>query len=133
MGKEKDPDNELIQEAVKAFAGSLYKEDPETSFRFIFEEYLQNTNSYKDLGMRFIFPKLNVGLGNVSRLIESVFTASKFVSGVFELNNIIRVINRFSGTNVDENEIYNFFISYLGGSLDSILLNPPRGKNISLR
>jgi hypothetical protein len=128
VGKEKYPDNELIQEAVKAFASSLYKEDPETSFRFIFEEYLQNANSYKDLGIRFIFPKLNVGLGNVSRLIESVFTASRYISGVLEFNNLIRVINRFSGTYVDENEIYDFFTSYLGGSLDHILLNPPWGK-----
>ncbi|MHA1975349.1 MAG: hypothetical protein ACW98I_00480 [Candidatus Hodarchaeales archaeon] len=71
-GKENSPDTELIQEAVKALAGSLYKEDPETSFRFIFEEYFQNAQVYENLGLRFNFPKLDGGLGKVSRFIEIV-------------------------------------------------------------
>jgi hypothetical protein len=122
-GKDVLSDIELMQETVKALVSIVYKEDPENSFRFIFEEYLEHPEIYQRLGGEFQVPGILNGQGGVARLIDAALVTSSFISGIFEFKKLIRVVNKFGGTSANKNELQEFFISYLSGKLDNILLS----------
>ncbi len=53
--------------------------------------------------------------------------ASRVGAGAFECRRIISLANKIAGIRFTEEEIFEFFKSYLDGSLDSIITNPPEG------
>jgi len=126
-------DENILDEAVKAYVQAMYKGDATNSYRLLLEEFNKNQEIYKRLGLSFSYPELKTGEGTVSRMMDATYIASTFSSGVFELRRIISIVNRIGEVGFSENEILNFFKAYLDGGLDNILLNPPDTKSYSKR
>ncbi|MHA2247417.1 MAG: hypothetical protein ACXADY_20890, partial [Candidatus Hodarchaeales archaeon] len=118
---------EHFKEASKAFIWTIYKEDPITVQELLFGEFDQESQTFEKLGLVFSYPEIPRWGKNVSSIMNSVHLASTFSSGVFELRRLMSIVNKIGEVSFTENEIKNFFKSYLNGSLDKILLNPPKG------
>lgn len=121
---------ELLEEASKAFIWSVYKEDEIKSYRLIFEEFYENNQNYEKLGASFSYPEISISLGrNVSQMMDVVHQVSLFIGGVLGLRRIISIANRIAEVSFSEEEIVNFFSSYLSGGLDLTLSDPPEGRS----
>ncbi|MFX0183916.1 MAG: hypothetical protein ACFE95_12605 [Candidatus Hodarchaeota archaeon] len=122
-------DENILDEAIKAYVQAIYKGDATNSYRLLLEEFNKNQEVYKKLGLSFSYPELKTGEGRISRMMDATYIASTFSSGVFELRRIISIVNRIGEVGFSENEILKFFKAYLDGGLDNILLNPPDNKS----
>ncbi|MHA2306501.1 MAG: hypothetical protein ACXACU_14040, partial [Candidatus Hodarchaeales archaeon] len=121
-------DKTLIDEAIRRYVQIVYKDDPQIGYRLIFEEFLLNKNVYERLGLTFEVPAIPT-TGGVQRIMESMDLAASLGAGAFEYRRIISLANKIAGVRFTEEEIFEFFKSYLDGSLDSIVTNPPEGKS----
>jgi hypothetical protein len=120
--------NSLLDEALRRYIQIVYKDDPEIGHRLIFEEIRLNGQLYEKLGLILDYPTI-LARGGVQRLMESMDLASSLGAGVFEYRRIISVANKIAGVRFTEEELIDFFKTYIEGSLESILLNPPEGKS----
>ncbi|MFX1508494.1 MAG: hypothetical protein ACFFDC_20630, partial [Promethearchaeota archaeon] len=119
----------LLEEASKAYIWNVYKEDETKCYRLIFEEFVNQEEVYKKLGVTFSYPQISLGGGrNVSQIMDAVHRSFKQnVGAVLGLRRIISIANRIAEVGFTEEEIINFFTAYLSGGLDSTLSNPPEG------
>jgi hypothetical protein len=116
----------LIEEASKVFLLSVYKVDEIKSHRLLFEEFNKFNQQYETLGIIFNYPEFSLSReGNVSQIMEAVHVASVLAGGVNGLRRIISLANKIGEVSFTEEEMKNFFASYLSGGIDSTLLNPP--------
>ncbi len=118
---------ELLEEASKAYIWNVYKEDETKCYRLIFEEFIKYKEVYEKLGIIFEYPEISLGGGrNVSQIMDAVHRSfTQNVGAVLGLRRIISIANRVAEVSFTDEEITNFFTSYLSGGLDSILSNPP--------
>ncbi|MHA2203488.1 MAG: hypothetical protein ACW991_07345, partial [Candidatus Hodarchaeales archaeon] len=120
---------ELLEEASKAYIWNVYKEDETKCYRLIFEEFIEYKEVYEKLGVIFEYPEISLRGGrNVSQIMDAVHRSfTQNVGAVLGLRRIISIANRVAEVSFTDEEITNFFTSYLSGGLDSILSNPPEG------
>ncbi|WP_455141737.1 hypothetical protein [Candidatus Hodarchaeum mangrovi] len=122
---------ELIEEAVKAYETTVYKEDGMNSYRFLFEEFKVKQKEFELLGINFIYPQMKMDHASkdkVSVLMGASLLAFKTFGGIFELKRVIRTANRVANVAFTEEEVHEFFKAYLEGLLDLILLKGPENK-----
>ena len=123
----------LLEEVSKAFIWSVYKEDEIKSYRLAFEEFNKSTRDYEKLGVSFNYPEISLKFGrNVSQIMDAVHCTFIQVGGVLGLRRIVSIANRIAEVSFSEEEIINFFTSYLSGGLDLTLSNPPEGHSYFL-
>ena len=119
-------DRTLIDEAIRRYIQIVYKDDPQIGYRLLFEEFQLNKNVYERLGLVIQDPTIAT-TGRVQRIMESMDLAARVAAGTLECRRIISLANKIAGVRFTEEEICEFFKSYLDGSLDSIITNPPEG------
>ncbi|MFW9779508.1 MAG: hypothetical protein ACFFE8_11690 [Candidatus Heimdallarchaeota archaeon] len=119
---------EWIDEGLKAYANVVYGEDAEASHRMFLEDITKHANILEGIGFSFKRPTfMDRGEGKITLMIDAAHAGAQLSRGGLELQRLIRIANKIGSVNFAEEELLEFFSSYLFGELDSILLNPPKG------
>ncbi|MFX0061874.1 MAG: hypothetical protein ACFFC7_06770 [Candidatus Hermodarchaeota archaeon] len=119
-------DEETFMKASGIFAYVVFGEPFDEVQKLLFQDFVDNKTIFKRLGLYFSFLPISER-NKLVKTLEVISLCAKRAKPVFELKRLVRVANKLGMIDLEEKDMLNFFTDYLNGSLDEILLNPPRG------